>query len=65
MADNALSRLMRERNLTAANLSELSKVSKRTIEQYTSGRYDLGNARSHITIALADALGVHPRDLID
>ena len=56
---------MRQQNLTAQSLSNLSGISKRTIEQYTSGRRIISNAKACIVIALADALQVHPRDLID
>lgn len=60
-----LNDLLKQRNLTAQALSDLSGVSRRTIEQYMSGRRIIGNAQAHIVIDIADALQVHPRDLID
>ena len=56
---------MKQQGLTAQALSTLSGVSKRTVEQYTSERRVLANSKACIVIALADALKIHPRDLID
>lgn len=60
-----INEFMQKSNLTAQGLSELSGVSKRTIEQYTSDRRKLANAKACIVIALAEALQVHPKELID
>ena len=60
-----LNDLIKSRGLTIKSLSQLSGVSTRTIELYTSGRRDIGNARARIVISLADALQVHPRELLD
>lgn len=60
-----LNELMKEKGLTIKALSQLSGVSSRTIELYTSGRRDIGNARARIVVSLADALQVHPRELFE
>lgn len=55
---------MRSKGFTVASLAEKAKVSARSLEQYSSGRYPLKNARAHFIVAIADALEVHPRDLL-
>jgi transcriptional regulator with XRE-family HTH domain len=52
-------------NLTQAALSQKSGISRRTIEKYEQNQNDLKNARAHIVISLADALGVEPKKLIE
>lgn len=56
--------LAQSQGLSVPALSKLSGVSPRAIEEYMSGRRSISNAQAHIVIALADALHVHPRDLI-
>lgn len=51
--------------LTQAQLAIKAGISKRTLEQYENGRNDTANAQAHIIIKLADALNVHPRELIN
>lgn len=55
---------IRSKGFTVASLAEKAKVSPRSLEQYSSGRYPLKNARAYFIVAIADALEVHPRDLL-
>lgn len=56
-----LDALMRERGLTAADLVEMTGISKRTIQSYRQGArgYGLGQG-----LRIADALGVDPHELL-
>lgn len=56
--------LIRHKGYTVASLAEKAGVNPRSLEQYSSGRYPLRNARAYFIVAIADALDVHPRDLI-
>lgn len=46
-------------------LATRSGVSRRSLEQYSCGRYPWSNARGKLLVAVADALGIHPRKLIE
>ena len=45
-------------------LSEASGVAIRQIQHFESGERDISNITLKNALALADALGVHPRELI-
>lgn len=57
--------IMKAKGFTINSLAEIANVNARTIEQYSSGRCNLRNCRAYIVIALAEALEVHPKELID
>ena len=65
MADNKLANLMRARGVAVKALGTKSGVSWRTIQDYYQGRRKSYSAQAALILALADALGVHPRDVID
>jgi transcriptional regulator with XRE-family HTH domain len=56
--------LIRDKDYTIESLAKKAGVNPRSLEQYSSGRYSLRNARAYIIVAIADALKMHPRDLI-
>ena len=56
--------LIRAKGFTVESLAEKAGVNPRSLEQYSSGRYPLRNARAYFIVAIADALEMHPRDLI-
>jgi transcriptional regulator with XRE-family HTH domain len=56
--------LIRAKGFTVESLAKKAEVNPRSLEQYSSGRYPLKNARAYFIVAIADALEVHPRDLI-
>lgn len=53
-----------KRGYTIKSLSAAAGVSTHSLEQYTSGRYPLKNARAWLIVALADALGTTEKELI-
>ena len=63
--DNNLYRSMANRGISLKQLGDMSGVSWRTIQSYYQGQRSLSRAHASLVIALADALGVHPRELID
>ena len=65
MADNKLYALMHERGITLKALGDQSGVAWKTIRDYTQGRHKTYTAQAYIILRLADALGVHPRDIVD
>ena len=60
-----LRELMKSKGITTKKLSELSGISARTIEQYVCERCPMRNARAYVIIPLAEALDVHPKDLLE
>ena len=56
--------LVKAKGYTLRTLSAAAGVSYRSLEQYSSGRYPWRNARAYLIVPVADALGVHPRDLM-
>lgn len=50
--------------LSQPKLAELSKVNIRQIQRVEAGAADAGNLIARNIVALADALGVEPKDLI-
>ena len=52
------------RGLGQKELAERSGVNIRQIQFYESGERDIKNASLKNALAIADALGVHPRELI-
>ena len=65
MANNKLANLMRERGVTVKALGDLSGISWRTIENLYQGRRKTYNAQAYIVLELAEALGVHPAEIVD
>lgn len=58
------SEFIRQRGFTIRSLAEASGVSARSLEQYSSGRYPLRNARAWLIVALAKALETTPEYLL-
>lgn len=56
--------LIKSKGFTVASLADKAGVSARSLEQYSSGRYPLKNSRAHFIVAVADALGMHPKELL-
>lgn len=52
------------RGLSQQQLADKANVSVRTIQSYEIAQRTTANAQAHIIIKLADALGVHPKELI-
>lgn len=61
---NRLATLRVERGLGQRELSNKSGVNIRQIQSFESGERDIGNAALKTALHLADALDVHPRELI-
>ena len=57
--------LIHSRGMTVSDLANVAGVNKRSIEQYSYGRYPLRNARAWMAVELADALGITVRELIE
>jgi transcriptional regulator with XRE-family HTH domain len=53
-----------ERGLTQAALAEKTGVNIRAIQRYESGERKIEGASLTVALRIADALGVHPRELI-
>lgn len=62
--ESKLATLRVERGLGQRELSEKSGVSIRQIQSFESGERDISNAALKTALALADALDVHPRELV-
>lgn len=58
------SEFIRQRGFTIRSLAEASGVSARSLEQYSSGRYPLKNARAWVIVAIAKALETTPEYLL-
>lgn len=54
-----------ERGLTQMKLADLSGVNVRQIRRIELGTSDAGNMSARNLLAIADILGVDPRDLIE
>jgi DNA-binding transcriptional regulator YiaG len=61
---NVMTRLRMAAGLTQQQLADKSGVSIRTLQKYECGDNDPANAQAKIVIALAEALGVEPKELI-
>lgn len=59
-----VARLRCERGLTQAALAEKTGVNIRAIQRYESGERKIEGASLTVALRIADALGVHPRELI-
>lgn len=59
-----LARLRAAAGFGLRELSEASGVGIRQIQSFESGERDISNITLKNALALADALGVHPRELI-
>ena len=58
------SEFIRQKGFTITSLAKASGVSSRSLEQYSSGRYPLKNARAWMIIAIAKALETTPEYLL-
>lgn len=58
------SEFIRQKGFTITSLAEASGVSSRSLEQYSSGRYPLKNARAWMIVAIAKALETTPEYLL-
>lgn len=56
---------IRARGFTVKSLADAAGVSARSLEQYSSGRYPIKNARAWFAVAVADALGVTVGELLE
>lgn len=57
--------LMHDKGFSSVRaLADAAGVNARSLEQYSSGRCLWSNARASMIVPVADALGIHPRDLI-
>ena len=57
-----LSEVMKEHGVTSQELSEMTGISKRTIDEYRSERRKMPSLVNGLKIA--DALGINPHELI-
>ena len=63
-SETKVARLRCERGLTQAALAEKTGVNIRAIQRYESGERKIEGASLTVALRIADALGVHPRELI-
>ena len=63
-SETKVARLRCERGLTQAALAEKNGVNIRAIQRYESGERKIEGASLTVALRIADALGVHPRELI-
>lgn len=56
--------LRRKCGQTQAGLAKLADVNLRAIQKFESGERDIQSASLAVALRIADALNVHPRDLI-
>lgn len=59
-----LKKIRKQRGLSQSQLARVSGVSIRMIQHYEQGVKDIRNARAVTVIALANALGCEPEDII-
>lgn len=64
MSKETLKKIRKASGLTQKQLSELCGVNVRQIQRVESGDSDAGNLTARNILAIADALGIDPRDLI-
>ena len=65
MNDSKLARLRKERGMTQAQLAEKAGIHPLIISKIERGERSVNNLRLTSALALADALRVDPRQLID
>lgn len=53
--------VMKQKGITAGGLAEITGISKRTLENYIIERRKISLENG---IKIADALGIHPRELV-
>ena len=63
-SETKVARLRCERGLTQAALAEKTGVNIRAIQRYESGDRKIEGASLTVALRIADALGVHPCELI-
>ena len=63
-SETKVARLRCERGLTQAALAEKTGVNIRAIQRYESGERKIEGASLTVALRIADALGVHPREII-
>jgi transcriptional regulator with XRE-family HTH domain len=61
---STLRRLLDDRHMTVADLSRLSGISVRSLEAYSSGRRSFSEARTWMSVKVADALQIDVHDLL-
>lgn len=57
--------IRKEKGLSQSQLANLAGVSKRSLQEYEQGARDINKAKAIVVLALADALGVEVRDLLE
>lgn len=62
--ETKVARLRCERGLTQAALADKTGINIRTIQKFESGERGIETAALATALRIADALGVHPRELI-
>ena len=62
--DMRFSEYITARGFTVKSLAEKAGVNPRSLEQYSTGRYPLKNARAWFVVAIAEALDTTPKELL-
>lgn len=55
---------IKSKGYTVESLANKAGISARSLEQYSSGRYQLKNARAFFVVAIAEALEISVNELI-
>lgn len=63
--ESKLQSIRKSRGLSQSQLAKLAGVTPRVIQCYEIGARQISQGQAHIVIKLADALGVHPRELME
>lgn len=63
-SETKIARLRCKLRLTQAALAEQTGLNIRVIQKFDSGERDIEKASLAVALRIADALGVHPRELI-
>lgn len=58
-------RFLKEKDMSLQEFALSAGLNSRSLEPYMSGAKDWRNARAWLLIAVADALGIDPRDLVN
>lgn len=64
MSDNPIKRARNAAGMTQKQLAEAAGLNLRTIQKYEYGERDTGAMEARNLLAIADALGVDPHNLI-
>ena len=60
-----LKEALKEKGWTVQRLSDETGINKRTLDKYMTGERPLRRAEAANVIKIADALNIHPRELMD